>query len=127
LPPLQEQSEEDATWAGEPDGQQLQVDWRWGTERILHRIRALAPVPGLALAIYGVDFFVTRAQPASVPALALEPGEAALVEGGVVIRTGDGAIAIERAVHADTDADWDGATLASLLAEHASRDAGPKT
>lgn len=119
LPAPRNQSEADATWAGEPDGDQLRVDWRWGTERILHRIRALAPVPGLALAIHGVDFFVTRARRALVPALPLEPGEAALGDEVVVIRTGDGAIAIERAVHADTDADWDGATLASLLAEHA--------
>lgn len=119
LPAPQAQSEQDATWAGEPDGDQLRVDWRWSTARILRRIRGLAPVPGLALAIHGVDFFVTRARAASVPALALEPGEAAVTDGDVVIRTGDGAIAIERAVHADTEADWDGSTLASLLAEHA--------
>ncbi|HEY6728861.1 MAG TPA: formyltransferase family protein, partial [Polyangiaceae bacterium] len=127
LPPAQAQSEQEATWAGEPEGDQLRLDWRWSTERILRRIRALAPVPGLALAIHGIDFFVTQARATSVPALALEPGEAAVTDGGVVIRTADGAIAIERAVHADTEADWDGATLASLLAEHAPRAPGPKT
>lgn len=118
LPAPQAQSDREATWAGEPDGDRLRVDWRWSTARILRRIRALAPVPGLALAIHGIDFFVTRARDAAVPALPLEPGEAAVTDGVVVIRTGDGAISIERTVHADTEADWDGATLASLLAEH---------
>lgn len=127
LPRPLPQLEQDATWAGEPDGDQLRVDWRWPTARILHRIRALAPVPGLALAIHGIDFFVTRARVASVPALALDPGEAAVADGVVVIRTGDAAIAIERAVHADTEAELDAATLASLLAEHAPRDTGLKT
>lgn len=126
LPAPQQQIEQDATWAGRPVGAQLRVDWRWSTERILQRIRALAPVPGLALAIHGVDFFVTRARRASVPALPLEPGEAVVADGVVAIRTGDGAIALERAVHADTEADWDGGTLASLLAEHAPRDSGQK-
>lgn len=127
LPVPQPQSEQDATWAGEPEGDRLRVDWSWPTTRILRRIRALAPVPGLALAIHGVDFFVTQARGASLPALGLEPREAAVIDGVVLIRTGDGAIAIERAVHADTDAEWDGATLASLLAERAPRDSEPKT
>ena len=127
LPKPCPQLEQDATWAGEPDGDQLRVDWHWSTLRILHRIRALAPVPGLALAIHGIDFFVTRARAASVPALALDPGEAQLGEGVVVIRTGDGAVAIERAVHAETEADLDAASLASLLAEHAPRSSGLKT
>jgi methionyl-tRNA formyltransferase len=123
----QPQAEHAATWAGEPDGEQLRVDWSWGTERILRRIRALSPVPGLALAIHGVDFFVTRARRASIPALPLHPGEAALQDNGVVIRTSDGAIAVERAVHADSEADLNAALLTSLLAEHAPRDQEPKS
>jgi len=126
LPPAQQQRESEATWAGEPDGDQLRVDWRWSTERILHRIRALAPVPGLALAIHAIDFFVVQAQRAPIPALALEPGEAAVQDSVVLIRTGDGAIAIERALRADTEAELDAATLANLLAEHAPRATGPK-
>jgi len=126
LPPARQQSEPEATWAGEPEGEQLRVDWRWPTERILRRIRALAPVPGLALAIHAIDFFVVQAQRAPVPALALDPGEAAVRDGVVAIRTGDGAIAIERAVHADSEAELDAAALANLLAEHAPRAAGPK-
>ncbi|HWO12798.1 MAG TPA: hypothetical protein VNN80_25040, partial [Polyangiaceae bacterium] len=115
------------TWAGEPEGEQLRVDWRWSTERILQRIRALAPVPGLALAIHAIDFFVVRAQRSSIPALALDPGEAAVQHGVVAIRTGDGAIAIERAVRADTEAELDAAALANLLAEHAPTRHGAKT
>jgi methionyl-tRNA formyltransferase len=120
------QTEAAATWAGEPAGDQLRVDWSWGTERILLRIRALSPVPGLALAIHGVEFFVTRACRAPVPPLSLDPGEAAVRDNVVVIRTSDGAIVVERAVHADTEADLDTAALASLLAEHAPRDQGQK-
>jgi len=124
--PAQPQIEAVATWAGEPAGDQLRIDWSWGTERILLRIRALSPVPGLALAIHGVDFFVTRARRAAIPALALDPGEAAVCDNLVLIRTSDGAIVVERAVHADTEADLDAAALASLLAEHAPRDQGQK-
>jgi methionyl-tRNA formyltransferase len=122
----QPQTETEATWAGEPADDQLRVDWSWGTDRILLRIRALSPVPGLALAIHGVDFFVTQARKAPVPALALDPGEAAVRSDVVVIRTSDGAIAIERAVHADTEADLDRLALASLLAEHAPCERGQK-
>lgn len=127
LPPAEPQSELEATWAGEPEGEQLRVDWHWSTERILHRIRALAPVPGLALAIHAIDFFVVQARRVPIPALALDPGEARVLDSGVLIYTGDGAIAIERAVRADTEAELDAATLANLLAEHAPRAMGPKT
>ena len=120
------QAEQDATWAGEPAGDQLRVDWSWGSDRILLRIRALSPVPGLALAIHGVDFFVTRARSAPVPALPLKAGEAAVRDDVVVIRTSDGAIAVERAIVAETDTDLDAAMLASLLAEHAPDDQGQK-
>lgn len=91
------QNEALATWAPEPSGELLRVDWSWTTERVLRRIRALSPVPGLALAIGQVELFVTRARAAGDYPRALEPGEAARVARGIVIRTGDGAIALERA------------------------------
>lgn len=117
--PLMPQASEDATWAGEPEGEQLRVDWSWRTERVLRRLRALAPVPGLALEIHGLRFFATRARLTTPPAVSLEPGEAALCGDGVRIRTSDGAIAIERAVLADSDAELVAAELASLVAERA--------
>jgi len=98
------QDEQAATWAPEPTGRELSVDWHWATARILRRIRAISPVPGLAVEINGVRFFVTRAEPARDFVHALEPGEAGVVgqPGTLVIRTGDGAIAVERALLDDS-------------------------
>ena len=100
------QDESAATWAPEPTGRDLSVDWNWSTERVLRRIRALSPVPGLAVEVAGLRFFVTRAKPATEFISALMPGEAAVVgdPSTLVIRTADGAIAVERAV-ADDDED----------------------
>jgi methionyl-tRNA formyltransferase len=105
-----------ATWAPEPSGSELRVDWTWPTERVLRRIRALSPVPGLAVAIADLSFFVTRAVPAADFVVALEPGEAAVIgtPASLVIRTGDGAIAVERAVVSD-DSDEAGDEQASEL------------
>jgi len=99
------QDEQAATWAPEPTGRQLSVDWSWPTARILRRIRAISPVPGLAVEVAGLRFFVTRAEPASAFVHALEPGEAAVIgqPGTLVIRSGDGAIAVERALLDDSD------------------------
>jgi methionyl-tRNA formyltransferase len=93
------QDESAATWAPEPTGRELSVDWNWTTRRVLRRIRALSPVPGLAVEVRELPFFATRARTASDFVAALEPGEAAVVgtPGTLVIRTADGAIAIERA------------------------------
>jgi methionyl-tRNA formyltransferase len=74
------------------------VDFRWPTERVLRRIRALAPVPGLALSLRERDFFVLDAVPTSRYASALLPGEAQIEGDRLVLRTADGAIAVERAV-----------------------------
>jgi methionyl-tRNA formyltransferase len=94
------QSEDEATWAPEPTHEMLRVDWNWPTERILRRIRALSPVPGLALELNGQRFFVTVATEAWDFPRVLRPGDAHL---GVrlILRTGDGAIAVERAQLAD--------------------------
>jgi methionyl-tRNA formyltransferase len=92
----------------------LRADFRWPTERVLRRIRALAPVPGLALEIHGVPFFVTRASPAEGPP-PLEPGEAAILGDPpcrVVVRTSDGAISVDAAVIGATDDPRAGQTVA---------------
>ena len=76
------------------------MTWSWSTARILRRIRALSPVPGLALEIRGVRLFVTAASATTDYPRALEPGEAATLPGPparVVIRTGDGALVIDEA------------------------------
>jgi methionyl-tRNA formyltransferase len=93
-----------ATWAPEPSGEQLRADFRWSTERVLRRIRALSPVPGLALELRGLRLFVTRAEAAAEYPVALHPGEASIGR-NVVIRTGDGAIAVTRAAIPDDTAE----------------------
>jgi methionyl-tRNA formyltransferase len=90
-----------ATWAPEPSGELLRADFHWSTERVLRRVRALAPVPGLALRIRGVELSVVRAEPATTFPVALHAGEAHALESGVVIRTGDGAILVTRAAVVD--------------------------
>jgi len=107
-PPETAQREAEATWAPEPTGRELSVDWTWSTTRVLRRIRALSPVPGLAVEIATLRFFVTRARAATEFVAALEPGEAAVLGKAetLVIRTADGAIAVERAtVSEDEEAD----------------------
>jgi len=91
------QDEALATWAPEPDGDALRVEWSWPTARVLRRIRALSPVPGLAIEICGLRLFVTRAADAASAPAYLEPGEARAVGGDVIIRTGDGAIVVTEA------------------------------
>ena len=94
------QDETRATLAPAPSEDELRVDFRWPTERALRRVRALGPVPGVALEVEGFELLVTRARAAESFPLALEPGEAAVVGEPpcLVIRTGDGALAVERAV-----------------------------
>lgn len=98
-PPRPEpQDEAEATFAPSPDAAGLCVRWDWPTARILRRIRALAPIPGLALELEGVRFHVLSARPAEKYTRALEPGEAELdSQRGLTLRTGDGAVVVERA------------------------------
>jgi len=120
VPAAQEQRASDATWAPEPTGRELAVDWHWPSARILRRIRALSPVPGLAVEVRGLRFFVTRARVADQFVAVLEPGEAAVVghDETLVIRTADGAIALERATLSTEEPDDDDATEPELD-EHA--------
>ncbi|MEO7033736.1 MAG: formyltransferase family protein [Polyangiaceae bacterium] len=98
------QDESAATWAPEPTGRELGVDWHWPSERVLRRIRALSPVPGLAVEVHELPFFITRARVATEFVSALEPGEAGVLPDALqkphtlIIRTADGAIAVQRAV-----------------------------
>ncbi|HEX4340165.1 MAG TPA: formyltransferase family protein [Polyangiaceae bacterium] len=94
------QDEASATWAPEPYGELTRADFGWTTERVLRRVRALSPVPGVAIEIRGVDLFVTRAEATRDYPAALVAGEAAVGE-RVVIRTGDGGLVVTRATVVD--------------------------
>lgn len=93
------QDERLVTWAPEPSGEALRAKFEWPVERVLRRVRALSPVPGLALEVAGFAFFVTEASRASTFPGALLPGEAAVGQGEqLLVRYGDGAIEVQRAV-----------------------------
>lgn len=96
------QDERLATWAPEPSGDALKVDFGWATERVLRRIRALSPTPGVALEVGGVPLFVTRAERAPSFVAALLPGEAQLSD-ALTLRTSDGAITVTRAFFPETE------------------------
>jgi methionyl-tRNA formyltransferase len=125
-PPAHPQDPTHATWAPEPSGDELRATWTWSTERVLRRIRALAPVPGLALDVEGLELSVTRAERAVEFPSALEPGEAAVFGSppALVLRTGDGAIAVERGIletAADADQMLGREELAEVVGEHLAR------
>ena len=112
-PPVETpQDERLATWAPEPSGDALKVDFGWATERVLRRIRALSPTPGVALEVEGVALFVTRAERADSYIAALLPGEAHL-SGALTLRTADGAVVVTRAFFAETETE--GASAAAVL------------
>jgi methionyl-tRNA formyltransferase len=112
------------TWAPEPSEVHLRVDWNWPSERILRRIRAISPVPGLAIEIRGLRLFVTAAAVAADYPQPLFPGEAATLgrpPAAVVLRTGDGAVRIQRATLAreaepELAEELDGPQVAALIA-----------
>jgi methionyl-tRNA formyltransferase len=91
-----DQENSQVSYAPTPDGALLRVDWTWPTARVMRRIRALCPVPGLALELWDYAFLVTRARPTEDYPRALLPGEAHL-ENRLIVRTSDGAIAVEQA------------------------------
>jgi methionyl-tRNA formyltransferase len=100
----QDQDQALVTLAPAPTGEGLRVDWTWPTCRVMRRIRALCPIPGLALELAGLPFIVVEARPCDDYPRALAPGEAFLGE-RLVLRTGDGAISVERAALELEDAD----------------------
>jgi methionyl-tRNA formyltransferase len=115
-----EQAEALATWAPEPSGAELKVDFGWTTERVLRRIRALSPTPGVALEVEGVPLFVTRAERADEYVAALLPGEAQLSD-ALLLRTSDGAVRVTRALFAETEAEATNASDALRLLKRRGR------
>jgi methionyl-tRNA formyltransferase len=119
------QDEARATLAPEPSGDELRVDFRWPTERALRRVRALGPVPGVPLSVEGLELVVTHARAAGEFPRALEPGEAAVAgePKALVLRTGDGAFAVERALFdlETQEIPLSGAQTAELVERHLAR------
>jgi methionyl-tRNA formyltransferase len=117
--PEMPQDESLATWAPEPSGDALKVDFGWTTERALRRIRALSPTPGVALEVEGTPLFVTRAEPAADYVAALIPGEAHISD-TLSIRSSDGAVLVTRAFFPETETEaTDAGAVAVLLKRRA--------
>ncbi len=116
-PQATEQNEKDVSWAPQPEGSALRVDWSWTTERILRRIRALCPIPGLGLELFGTRFSVLAAASSNDCPWALLPGEAYIGQ-RLALRTADGAIEVEKAcivTEGEEPLVLDGTRLADLL------------
>lgn len=107
------QDESLATRADAPTDEECALRWSWPTERILRRIRALAPAPGAFTEVGEALVVVTEARAAPRYPRVLAPGEAAVVDGRAVVRTGDGAIALVAGQVDDEPADAE--SLARLV------------
>lgn len=96
-PPERPQDAALATAAPFPEEDALWIRWGATTAAVLRQVRALAPAPGAVTEIGGSVVTVLAATPLERPPAVLEePGEAAWLGGRAVIRTGDGAIAVDR-------------------------------
>ncbi|MEO8796641.1 MAG: formyltransferase family protein [Polyangiaceae bacterium] len=97
-PPREEkQDEASATAAPAPADEDLELSFEWPAERILRRIRAASPWPGAYFDVSGTLLTIVRADIAPEVPKALAPGEAAVVDGRVLVRTGEGAIVVHEA------------------------------
>jgi methionyl-tRNA formyltransferase len=90
--PEEPQDEALATFAPTPTDEECALVWSWPVERLLRRVRALAPSPGAFTEIGGEILTILSARAAPTFPRALSPGEAAIVGDRAVIRAGDGAV-----------------------------------
>lgn len=102
--PLEETAQDESlvTDAREPDDALLEIDWARDAAAIVRRVRAAAPYPGAWTFIGDEAVVITRAtvRPA---APALQPGEAAVIEGRAVVATRDGALILHAGRRIDDD------------------------
>jgi methionyl-tRNA formyltransferase len=83
-----------ATSAPSPDDETAAIRWTWPTARVLSHVRALAPAPGAWTEVSGTPLVVLSVAPLADYPRALAPGEAVVLDGRVIVRTGDGAVQI---------------------------------
>jgi len=94
--PARAQDETGASFAPTPSDAECALVWSWPVERLLRRVRALAPSPGAFTEIGGQILTVLAARATSDFPRALRAGEGAVVGERAVIRAGDGAIELLR-------------------------------
>ena len=98
-----------------PRSEDLAIDFASPTANVLRLIRAASPAPGAAtlLGNHGAAVLAARATRRPLPA-ALEIGEALITADGLVVRTADGAVLLER-VRLDDGTTRCGAAVAALV------------
>ncbi|WP_394824131.1 methionyl-tRNA formyltransferase [Pendulispora albinea] len=109
------QDESRATDAPAPSDDDLVVQWKDTSDRIARRIRAASPWPGMWAEIGHHPVLITRAEPTDDVPRALMPTEAAVVNGSVVVRTGDRGLRLISGRDVDTDLELGTKELASLI------------
>jgi methionyl-tRNA formyltransferase len=90
--PEQPQDEAHASFAPTPSDADAALVWSWRVEKLLRRVRALAPSPGAFTEIGGHIVTILAARAVSDFPRALLVGEAAVIGEHAVVRAGDGAI-----------------------------------
>ncbi len=104
-----------STEAPFPSNDDCEIQWDWTVDQVLRRIRAAAPEPG-AFTGYGDDTIVIcRASQYHGNTAALEPGDVALADLGIVVQAADGAILVERAHREGASASARGLDVAALF------------
>lgn len=115
-PEARPQDEALATHAPTPSDDDLVVQWKNDdAERIARRIRAAAPWPGMLTEVGDRALLITRAEVTEDVPRALQPAEAALVHGCVVVRARDRGLRLISARDAETDAELSPGELAGLI------------
>lgn len=86
-----------ATEAPAPSDEDLLLSFEAPAEEIVRLVRAASPWPGAFFDFGGRLLTVTRARVSARHAAALEPGEAAIMDGEFVVRARDGSVVVEEA------------------------------
>ena len=108
------QDESGATSAPQPGQDECVIRWNDPAERITRRVRALAPVPGAQICLGQETLTLLRASIFERVPRVLEPGEATVVDGMAVVRTGDSGVAL---IEAERDGEiLEASELAMLVA-----------
>jgi len=89
------QDEREATDAPLPTGEDRVLRWNQPADRIVRRIRALAPNPGAVAFVGESSLLVLDAEVRPVHSV-LHPGEAAIMDGVAVVRAADQGVALLR-------------------------------
>ena len=77
----------------------LAIDWRWPTERIVNTVRALAPAPAARAIIAGVPVKILRATAGAATIAPLPPGEIVTSSGqALTVRSADGTVDVYEVV-----------------------------